>query len=40
MEAVAAVLKETMEGAMELAVPTPVKIKTGSSWGQLKNYEF
>ncbi|KAK6623671.1 hypothetical protein RUM43_009523 [Polyplax serrata] len=40
VEAVAAVLKETMEGAMELAVPTPVKIKTGSSWGQLKNYEF
>lgn len=35
----AALLKNAMENAVVLDVPIPVKVRSGSSWGQLKLLE-
>ena len=40
VEEVVRVLKEEMEGALEMSVVFPVKIKTGNSWGQLQPIEL
>ena len=36
----AALVKECMEGAVELTVPMPVKLHVGPSWGQLQPYQM
>jgi DNA polymerase I len=38
LPAAALLVKEAMERAVELRVPLPVKLKTGSSWGHLHEY--
>jgi DNA polymerase theta len=35
-----AVLRKSMEEAVKLSVPFPVKVKTGPSWGQLAEYKM
>lgn len=37
---VAKILKKNMETALKLSVPLPVKLKTGSSWGDMKEYSL
>ena len=34
------IIRFEMENSMKLNVPTPVKIKTGPSWGQLKDLKL
>lgn len=34
----AALVRECMEGAMQLHVPTPVKMHVGRSWGELETF--
>uniref|UniRef100_A0A2A4IST5 DNA-directed DNA polymerase n=1 Tax=Heliothis virescens TaxID=7102 RepID=A0A2A4IST5_HELVI len=34
------IIKEVMENTIELTVPLPVKVKTGPTWGSLKEIEF
>lgn len=36
----AMIIKECMENAVRLSVPLPVKLKSGYSWGQLKEYSL
>ena len=36
---VARIVKEEMEGALELCVPLPVKMKAGPSWGKMTSYD-
>ncbi|XP_044589715.1 DNA polymerase theta-like [Cotesia glomerata] len=40
LEKVTIIIKESMEHACSLSVPLPVKVKVGSAWGELKEYEF
>lgn len=37
---VARIVKKCMEESVNLSIPFPVKLKTGSSWGQLKEFVF
>lgn len=34
----AMIIKECMENAVNLSIPLPVKIKSGYSWGQLREF--
>ena len=36
----AMMVKEGMEQALELSVPTPVRIKVGTSWGELQDFRI
>ena len=36
----ARIVKEGMEKAMDLSVPTPVRIKVGTSWGELQDFRI
>ena len=36
----AIMVKEGMEQALELSVPTPVRIKVGTSWGELQDFRI
>ena len=36
----ALIVKEGMEGAMELLVPTPVRVKVGANWGELQDFNI
>lgn len=38
LDRVAAIVKKSMETAYQLAVPLPVKIKVGPTWGSLTEY--
>ncbi|XP_008558499.1 DNA polymerase theta isoform X1 [Microplitis demolitor] len=40
VDKVAKIVKESMEHAYSLSVPLPVKVKIGSTWGELKEYKF
>ncbi|KAJ8675482.1 hypothetical protein QAD02_011268 [Eretmocerus hayati] len=40
LEIVARIVKESMEHAIELRVPLPVKVKVGPAWGNLEEYKF
>lgn len=33
-------MKEVMEGTVKLSVPLPIKVKTGLTWGTLKEVKF
>lgn len=35
---VAKILKKNMENCFHLSVPLPVKLKTGTSWGDMKEF--
>lgn len=35
---VAKIVKKCMEESVNLSIPLPVKLKTGPSWGQLKEF--
>lgn len=37
---VARIVKESMEHAFELRVPLPVKVRTGTAWGNLEEYQI
>lgn len=37
---VAKVIKKNMENSVQLSVPFPVKVKTGISWGEMKEYSL
>ena len=37
---VASLVKSTMEGAVEMAVVMPVKLKVGPSWGELQDWDM
>ena len=39
LPAVAALVQQILEGEVALAVPTPVKLSAGPSWGQLEEYQ-
>ncbi|GIL88385.1 hypothetical protein Vretifemale_16356, partial [Volvox reticuliferus] len=39
LAAVATLVREVLEGEVRLRVPTPVKLSTGPSWGQLADYD-
>ena len=36
----ALIVKEGMEAAMELLVPTPVRVKVGANWGELQDFNI
>ena len=36
VESLAKLVKEKMEGALELSVPVKVDLKVGKSWGEMK----
>lgn len=36
----AEIIKTTMESAVHLSVPFPVKLKTGMSWGEMEEFEI
>ena len=36
----ALIVKEGMEGAMKLLVPTPVRVKVGANWGELQDFNI
>ena len=36
----ALMVKEGMEQALDLSVPTPVRIKVGTSWGELQDFRL
>lgn len=38
LPAAAAEIRQQMEGAMQLEVPTPVQLRVGSNWGCLQPY--
>ncbi|XP_023248277.1 DNA polymerase theta [Copidosoma floridanum] len=40
LEVVARIVKESMENAFKLSVPLPVKMRVGSAWGNLEEYEI
>lgn len=40
LKKVAGIVKESMEHAYELRVPLPVKMKVGTAWGNLKEYQI
>ena len=37
---VAQIVREAMEGAMVLDVPTPVRLMVGASWGSLREFKL
>lgn len=37
---VAKIIKKNMENSVQLSVPFPVKVKTGISWGEMKEYNL
>ena len=37
---VAQIVREAMEGAVVLEVPTPVKLMVGASWGSLREFKL
>ena len=37
---VAQIVREGMEGAAALAVPTPVRVQVGASWGSLRTFHL
>ncbi|XP_011500903.1 PREDICTED: DNA polymerase theta-like [Ceratosolen solmsi marchali] len=39
LDKVASIIKESMENAYKLRVPLPVKMKVGTAWGNLMDYE-
>ncbi|XP_058794541.1 DNA polymerase theta [Phymastichus coffea] len=39
LQQVVSIIKESMEHAFQLRVPLPVKIKVGSAWGNLEEYQ-
>ncbi len=39
LQLVANIVKESMEHAFELRVPLPVKVKVGTTWGNLEDYK-
>lgn len=37
---VAKIIQKNMEGAVQLTIPFPVKLKSGPSWGELTEYRL
>lgn len=40
LESFVKILKKEMEDSVRLSIPFPVKIKTGSSWGQMTEFKL
>jgi DNA polymerase I-like protein with 3'-5' exonuclease and polymerase domains len=40
LQKVASIVKESMEQAYKLRVPLPIKMKVGTAWGNLKEYQI
>ena len=36
----AQIVKESMETALKLSVPTPVRVKVGAKWGELQDFKL
>ncbi len=40
LSSVAPLVKEVMEGCVQLSVPLPVKVNSGPSWGEMQEMEL